>query len=165
MVFQLPSATSRCSLKTLDSINIGHWCLFHVHDQYLVGQVLGFSYLGVKTYKAREYSRNFANVLPPTLSDVAPAKVKSIGVLCTYYSWDDNGILTQNTQRQLYIDISSYKATLSEPSFDQNLHVDIALVQKIRQFIEKGDLLLSIIEYILNTKDHLFCFRRATTSQ
>ena len=57
-------------------------CLFKdPKDQGLIGAVLAFSYMDENTWQAAEYSSHFVNVT---------GKQKAIGVLCYWYSIDNN---------------------------------------------------------------------------
>lgn len=132
VVFQVPIVNNQSLLRVSQSINIGQWCLFYLGNRFLIGLVVGFSYLGGRTYRSREYSRNFATVVPP-VSSVA----KTVGVLSTYYNWDFNGTLTEVIQDKFYLDIKHYRATISEPTYEKNqVQINISLVKEINDFIK-----------------------------
>lgn len=115
-----------------------------------------FSYLGGKTYKCREYSRNFALVSKnlqdnDSVAEDSNAVVssvtegnksggnKTVGVLCIYYTWDDTGTLNEDVSadtHKFYLNISNYRATLSDPTYENgSLHINVGLVTKLEEFI------------------------------
>ena len=65
--------------------------MFQLKERFLIEHVLGFSYLNGKTYRQRQYSRDFVSVA----SESTDVEIRVIGALCTYYTWCGNGLLTE----------------------------------------------------------------------
>ncbi len=72
----------------------------------MIVHVLGFSYLKCKTYREREYSREFADITP---SEPTVGNKKTVGVLCSYYGWSKEGLLTEVNGQPCYVNIDQCK--------------------------------------------------------
>lgn len=101
---------SDCTILSKE-VFIGDWCLFETvdGDKCNIGLVLSFAYTSGKTWKNIEYSNTFANVT---------GNKKPIGVLCHWFSVDDDGnlcLIKMSVHR--YIPIEQYRLTLSPPIF------------------------------------------------
>ncbi len=90
--------------KVSKQIWVGDWCLFDWKERFLVVHVLGFSYLKCKTYREREYSREFADIKP---SEPTVGNKKTVGVLCSYYGWSKEGLLTEVNGQPCYVNIAT----------------------------------------------------------
>lgn len=81
----------------------------------LIGHVLSFSYLNGTTQRAREFSRTFASV--DHTSTASNVKSNPIGILCTYYRYEDDGTLQQECGKSSYVNLNTYKATIQAPTY------------------------------------------------
>lgn len=79
-----------------------------------LGLVLEFKYLIGKTFKEKEYSKSSA--------PIQSVGGKNIGVLCNFYSFDNNGFLSSITEgndggQHKFIDINTYVGSIKEPIY------------------------------------------------
>lgn len=103
-----------------DEISIGDWCVFpdnveldddaeHESCSFLIGLVLGLTYLNGKTFKQREFSKSFASV--------EPNRLKPVGVMCDLYSYNKNGVLNSvRCGKHKFFKIDHYLGTIQPPT-------------------------------------------------
>lgn len=121
-------ATKENCLTVDKETNIEDWCLFAYRRKLLIGLVISFSYMNGKTLRAREYSRIFAPVASQSSS------VNPIGVLCTYFNLEPDGILHKELSQSVYVDITNYKGSILAPVFENNsLRIDELLSNEIKE--------------------------------
>lgn len=118
-----------------DQISVGEWCIFS-REEYelkfpqsedeglnvnlLFGMVLGLTYIEGQTFKQREYSKTYATVHPETKPETNPQR--SVGVLCSLYTCDLNGLLTNVAEdKHKFIKIESYVGTIKPPIYANKL--------------------------------------------
>lgn len=130
-----------------DQISVGEWCvlsrkeydrIFPQRDaeghnlSLLLGMILGLTYLDGETFKQREFSKTFATIRHPEVDSQ-----RGVGVLCSFYTCDMNGLLTNVPgDTHQFINIDSYVATISPPIYESNLlRLSTRLVDKLTEFI------------------------------
>lgn len=105
------------------------------NETVLVGLVLGFCYLKGRTQRAKAYSRSFALIVIPNSLE-ANSQVNSIGFLCSYFRFADNGTLVEESQNSSYISLENYMATILAPVYEKNLlRLGDALSKRISIFL------------------------------
>ncbi|KAE8738051.1 hypothetical protein FOCC_FOCC016472 [Frankliniella occidentalis] len=105
----LTSPNNHISPSKRAEVEEGDWCIFKQSSYFVIGQVLGFSYL---TGKSRSYTLQTAPTSPPTDSN----KVRGLGCLCTLYKVVTDGKLAPiKTTVHTYKNIDQYVATISKP--------------------------------------------------
>lgn len=123
--------TAENCLKINEEINIGDWCLLINKEQLPIGIVLSFSYLQGTTQRSREFSRSFASIKPP----VSDKNLRELGFLCTCFRYDEVGTLYEEFQNSSYLSLSSYKATIFTPTYENGALVKSKnLLKKITDF-------------------------------
>lgn len=97
-------------------IFVGEWCIFETDKTLLLGLVLNFVYLK-GTKRQRQYSRDYA---PVQFEPQKGVEARGIGVVGTWYVWDDIGIITKiENFKKDFVSIESYRATVRRsPHFD-----------------------------------------------
>lgn len=92
--------------------------VFTIKTKKFLGLVLCFTYLkGSK--KQKSYSLDSA---PVHFQTDLGTKPRGIGVMATWYSWDDEGKLTKNDDIASYIKIENYKCTMRQsPLFESGI--------------------------------------------
>lgn len=124
-----PNVSPEECLKINEEIYVGDRCLFNLNSKILIGLVLSFNYLNGSTYRAREYSRNFATVSSST--DERP-----IGVLYGWYSYNITGELCEVPEVfYCYNNIKNYRATILAPILKNGrIILNKNTIDKINQF-------------------------------
>lgn len=145
-LFILEKIISDDSYIVCNEINIGDWCLFFdktLEEKegaiILLGLVLGFTYMDGETFKKREFSKTSASILSAeskTTSD------RQVGVLCTFYTYSDNGLLLSLSGRtHSFVNIANYAGTIKSPIYsDEKLTVSQALLVEIEKLM-KGQII------------------------
>lgn len=89
--------------------------VFTIKTKFFLGLVLCFTYLkGSK--KQKSYSLDSA---PVNFQTDKGTKPRGIGVMATWYSWDDKGKLAKNDDNASYTKIENYKCTMRQsPIFE-----------------------------------------------
>lgn len=134
-----------------DQISVGEWCIFSRNEydsifsqrarqrdddghnlKFLLGMVLGLTYLDGKTFKQREFSKTSAIICHSKVN-----AQRGVGVLCSFYTCAMNGLLTNvpgDTHR--FINIESYAATIKSPIYEKKLlSLSTKLVDKLSELI------------------------------
>lgn len=103
-----------------DQLTIGEWAVFSIprddqksdeSNSQCIGLVLGFSYLNGKTFKEREFSRISAPI----------ASENNIGVLCSFYSVEESGILIAVSEgKHKFISTDAYVGTIPKPTYEND---------------------------------------------
>lgn len=104
-------------------LKIGEWVLFKTRN-FLVGQVLGFSYLSGSTKSERSYTLPDAPVDPPK-----EGSGKGLGVLCMWFTIDDLVLSPKKSSVHMYVDIKNYVTTIPAPVVCNEkllLHAEVA---------------------------------------
>lgn len=129
-------------------IQIGNWCIFinddsrRCNEKFLYGSVLGFQYIGGKTWKEKKYTWDYALVKPDPKSKNPN---RGINVLALWYSFGVNGTLNAlEKNHSFYCNIENYVATISSPIFksttsSQGLCFDSRFFENIREDLLKLD--------------------------
>lgn len=82
------------------------------------------------THRAKEYSWNFATV----------STQKEIGVLCNFYTWNNDGILNgleDGQTNHCYENIKMYRATLLNPTYLNNtISMESGLLNNVEEFVK-----------------------------
>lgn len=124
-----------------DEICIGSWCIFSFYqvDEEMqpvrIGLVLEFKYLTGKTFKEREYSKLSA--------PIQSVGAKNIGVLCNFYSFENNGLLSSLTEgsdggKHKFINIDTYVGSIKEPIYvNKMLAISPELVIELKKLTEE----------------------------
>lgn len=84
-----------------------------------------------QTFKAREFSKTSALVL----SDCN----RGVGVLCTFFTYDCNGVLSNVTGcKHSYVNIETYAGTIKNPIYvNQTLQISEKLMAVVKKLIMK----------------------------
>lgn len=89
-------------------IFVGEWCIFQTSKSLCLGLVLNFIYLkGSKRQK--QYSLDYA---PVQFIAKNGTEARGIGVVATWYTWNEDGYLTNLELSDDWIKIEKYKLTL-----------------------------------------------------
>lgn len=120
-------------LQKRAEIYIGEWVLFSHEDKATIGLILSFAYLCGKTFREREYTLEFAPV-------ENKKKTKTISVLCSWFTYDDDGLLSPNIEKYSFQNISGYKSTIiKSPTLnDKLLHLDENLVNELKAVMQSN---------------------------
>lgn len=106
------------SLNTNLEIQIGDWCVFHLNrtenenkteEVFILGNVLSFRYIDGNSAKAREYSWDFAPVIPD-----ANTKKRGVEVLASWYEIRANirfMPINRDGTNNFYTNIENYVST------------------------------------------------------
>lgn len=130
-----------------DQLSVGEWCVFSRKEydstfaqgdddghyfNFLLGMVLGLTYLDGKTFKQREFSKTSATIRHSEVN-----AQRSVGVLCCFYTCDMNGLLTKvSVEKHQFINIVSYVATIKPPIYvNKLLSLSTKLVDKLDELI------------------------------
>lgn len=132
--FNAPKNTSTCLIEN-EQIKIGDWCIFNhniqndplTESQMVLGNILAFQYINGKSHSQKRYTWDFA---PTVFEEDDERKERGIEVLATWFEIDMDGNVS-NTSDSFYINIESYKATVS------NLPI---INEKLSLFHYKSDL-------------------------
>lgn len=119
------AAISHDSLVTKNAhLKIGDWCIFYSNNdnssprdiqKFIFGNILAFKYITGATEKARQYSWDFAPVLPNPESK----EKRGIEVLASWNEIRMDGTLMEIPGRNIYFtNIERYVCTLVRPSFE-----------------------------------------------
>lgn len=82
------------------------WCMFEMNHKIVVGLVLSFAYLNGKTLTERVYTKSTASI---------QSRGKPVmGVLGSWYSWNDQGLLNVDEKNKIHkcIPIEFYRRTI-----------------------------------------------------
>lgn len=108
--FHMENATTMAS-----EIFIGEWCIFSTENKIVLGLVLNFLYIK-GTGRKKQYSLDYAPVQFITKDET---EARGIGVVATWYTWDDSGALENAEMASDFINIENYKMTFRRsPKFE-----------------------------------------------
>lgn len=104
------------SLSKTNELQIGDWCVFLAEknnkDVVLLGHLMSFKYIEGRTMKSKQYSWEFAPVVPQ--NNVTP---RGIEVLASWFEIETNtNFFPADKMNSFYININKYIATLVCPN-------------------------------------------------
>lgn len=123
-----------------DSLSISDWTLFRIEIQsearnnfiYLLGVVIGFRFVeyekNEKTHNLKKRVTKYKYVNASTKNEEKSSN-KKLQVLCLWYTWDEEGILTRSLDSdKMTVHMNNYVATMKNPKMEKNVSNNVVYV-------------------------------------
>jgi hypothetical protein len=99
------------TMRFCDEVSLGDFCIFEIrNNQYLLGQILAFSYLSGK-------NKAFSLDSAPTTAPVRGAK--GLGCLCSWFKMTRDGYLSRVQDKHDFVDAKKYRFTVPPPTVNE----------------------------------------------